>query len=82
MPAIATRLSPEGRVLIPAQLRNRLGLKTGDIVWVSEHDGEIRITTRKHAMRQAQALVRQHVPAETRLSDEFIAQRRAEAANE
>lgn len=82
MSSISTKLSPGGRVVIPAEIRRRLGLKEGDTLLIREVDGEIRITTKKHEWQRAQALVRQYIPAGCHLVDELIADRRKEAAHE
>ena len=75
------KMSEGGRVVIPVEIRHALGIKEGDAVLWELHDGEARITTRAQRIRQAQALVRKHVPAGQSLADELIAERRAEAAH-
>jgi len=45
-------------------------------------NGELRRWSREEAVRQAQELVRQHVPEGVSLVDELIAERRTEAARE
>jgi AbrB family looped-hinge helix DNA binding protein len=73
------KMSDGGRVVMPAEIRQALGLKEGDAVLWSLVDGEARVTTRAQRIRQAQALVRKHVPAGVSLADELIAERRQEA---
>jgi AbrB family looped-hinge helix DNA binding protein len=75
------KMSDGGRVVMPAEIRQALGLKEGDAVLWSLVDGEARVTSRAQRIRQAQALVRQHVPAGVSLADELIAERRQEAAH-
>lgn len=79
---IQMKMSEGGRVVIPAEIRQSLGLKEGDTVLFDLQDGEARITTRQVQLRRAQALVRQYVPEGVSLVDELIAERRAEAARE
>lgn len=74
------KMSDAGRVVMPAEIRQALGLKEGDAVLWSLVDGEARVTSRAQRIRQAQALVRRHVPAGVSLADELIAERRQEAA--
>lgn len=74
------KMSDGGRVVMPAEIRQALGLKEGDAVLWSLVDGEARVTSRAQRIRQAQALVRRHVPAGVSLADELIAERRQEAA--
>jgi AbrB family looped-hinge helix DNA binding protein len=75
------KMSDGGRVVIPVEIRQALDLKEGDAVLWELRDGEARITTRAQRIRQAQALVRKHVPAGQSLSEELIAERRTEAAH-
>ena len=75
------KMSDGGRVVIPIEIRQALDLKEGDAVLWELRDGEARISTRAQRIRQAQALVRKHVPAGQSLADELIAERRAEAAH-
>jgi AbrB family looped-hinge helix DNA binding protein len=75
------KMSDGGRVVMPAEIRQALGLKEGDAVLWSLVDGEARVTTRAQRIRQAQALVRKHVPAGVSLADELITERRQEAAH-
>jgi AbrB family looped-hinge helix DNA binding protein len=45
-----TRLDDRGRLVIPADFRNRLGLKPGDEVRISEEsDGSLRVQSRRTA---------------------------------
>jgi AbrB family looped-hinge helix DNA binding protein len=74
------KMSDGGRVVMPAEIRQALGLKEGDAVLWSLVDGEARVTSRAQRIRQAQALVRKHVPAGVSLADELIAERRQESA--
>jgi AbrB family looped-hinge helix DNA binding protein len=82
MAGIRTRIGQNGRLVIPADYRRTLGIKTGDEVVLLLRDGELRVLTRAAAIKAAQALVRGHVPKNRRLSDELIRERRAEAARE
>jgi len=77
-----TRVNPNGRVVIPADFRKRLGIRTGDEV-VLEMDGdELRILSLKRNLERAQRLVRKHVKPGKSLVDELIAERREAARNE
>jgi AbrB family looped-hinge helix DNA binding protein len=78
----ATKMSEGGRVVVPAEIRKALGLEEGDVVLWELKGGEARLTTRRERLRRAQALVREYVPAGVSLSDELIAERRAEAERE
>ena len=78
----AVRIGPGGRLVIPAQLREKLDVKPGDTVWLEEEQGEVRITSVRQAIRHAQGLVAQQVASERSLVDELIAERRDEAARQ
>jgi AbrB family looped-hinge helix DNA binding protein len=76
------RINENGRVVIPASFRKRLGIRAGDEVVLQIQDDELRITTLKRNIERAQRLVRKHVKAGTSLVDELIAERREAARNE
>lgn len=76
------QVGADGRLLVPAPYRRLLGLEGGGQVLLLLEDGELRIVGRDAAVRRAQELVARYVPRGTRLSDELIAGRRAEAAHE
>ena len=76
------RVNQNGRVVIPASFRKRLGIRTGDEVVLRIEDDELRITTLKRNIERAQRLVRKHVKRGTSLVDELIAERREAARNE
>ena len=67
-----------GRAVIPAALREQLGLKDGDqLIWTAR-DGELVVTTRRMQLKKAQALFQTFVPKDSpSLADELIAERRA-----
>ena len=81
-PSVKVRLGPDGRVVIPASIREALGLKEGDVLFARLEGGEIKLLTPEAAMRRAQAIVRQFVPEGVSLVDELIADRCREAARE
>ena len=79
---LSMKMSEGGRVVVPAEIRQTMGLKEGDTVLWELRDGVATMTTRLALLRQAQATVRQFVPAGVSLADELIAERRAENAQE
>jgi AbrB family looped-hinge helix DNA binding protein len=82
--ANTTRVSRGGRIVIPADLRRELGLEIGEEVFLTVRNGELRVSTRRARVRQAQAMVRRHVKRapQRSLVDEFIAERREQAERE
>jgi AbrB family looped-hinge helix DNA binding protein len=77
-----TRLNENGRIVIPAGFRKRLGISAGDqlVLWIA--DDELRIASLKRHVLRAQRLVRRHVKAGVSLVDELIAERREAARSE
>jgi AbrB family looped-hinge helix DNA binding protein len=82
MTAKKTRIGPGGRIVIPAAYRKAMGVGPGDEVLLSLDSGQLRILSPREALRRAQSIVRRHVAAGRRLSDELIKERRAEAKGE
>ncbi len=76
------RIDSAGRVLIPAGFREWLKLGEGDELVLAEEEGRLTLTTRSAAIRRARELIRRYVPAGDRLTDELIAERRAESGRE
>lgn len=79
---VRTKVTQGGRIVIPAEMRRRLGIEIGDDVSVAVDGGSLRIQTQKESIKRAQALVRKFVPEGVSLVDELIAERRREAENE
>jgi bifunctional DNA-binding transcriptional regulator/antitoxin component of YhaV-PrlF toxin-antitoxin module len=78
MNQIKTKLGEGGRIVIPPEYLQVLGMEVGDTVILRLENGEVRIFTQKEAIRKAQELVNTYLPEERSLSDELIAERRLE----
>ncbi|MBA2393432.1 MAG: AbrB/MazE/SpoVT family DNA-binding domain-containing protein [Ktedonobacteraceae bacterium] len=76
---IRTKLAEGGRIVIPVEYRQALGLHIGDEVILHLEDGEVRIFTPQQAIKRAQELVRRYVPEERSLSDELLDERKMES---
>ena len=77
------KLNAQGRVVIPAECRAAAGLKPGDDVLIEVvARGELRLRTRRQAIRQAQAIVARRRRPDRDLVAELIAERRQEAARD
>ncbi|WP_367025212.1 AbrB/MazE/SpoVT family DNA-binding domain-containing protein [Methylococcus sp. ANG] len=76
------KIGPGGRIVIPAEIRSRLNIKTGDTLVLTESAGEIRLSTIEAGTRHAQVLIGRYVSADVNLADELIAERRIEAKRE
>ncbi len=79
---IRATIGEGGRLLIPAELRRRLGLGPGTAVVLDVADGALQVRPLAQVIAHAQALVRRHVPPEASLADELIRERRQDAARE
>lgn len=76
-------INQQGRLVIPVECRAAAGLKPGDELLIEAvGEGELRLLTRRQAIKEAQALVARHIPKDRDLVSELIAERRAEAARE
>jgi AbrB family looped-hinge helix DNA binding protein len=78
-------LGQRGRLVLPAEVRHRLDWKDGDrLILTVEADGTLRLVSAREAARAGRGLLRQLWPdlEGRRLSEELIAERRAEAARE
>jgi len=79
---IRTRVSQNGRIVIPAAFREALGINEGDEVVLRLDDKELRITTKQLRIRRAQERARRYLKPGTSLAKELIAERREEAKRE
>jgi AbrB family looped-hinge helix DNA binding protein len=75
-------LGESGRIVLPAAIRNELGLKAGDRLTVTSDGGAIRILSRKMALASIRAGIIKHRGSLDGILDEFLAERREEAARE
>ncbi|HEX3954985.1 MAG TPA: AbrB/MazE/SpoVT family DNA-binding domain-containing protein [Stellaceae bacterium] len=77
------RINQQGRIVIPAECRAAAAIKPGDELLIEAvGEGELRLRTRSRALREAQAIVAPYVPKGRDLVQEFIDDRRKEAARE
>jgi AbrB family looped-hinge helix DNA binding protein len=76
------RMSDGGRVVIPLQIREAMGVKSGDELVVRLDDKTLRVCSLDEALRQAQAIVRRYVEPGRSLSAELIQDRRRESERE
>jgi AbrB family looped-hinge helix DNA binding protein len=80
--AVRMRVNENGRVVLPAAFRKALDIKPGDEVVGRVEGGEVRITTLKRRIQQAQRRVRRYVKPGTSLAEELIRERREAAKRE
>ncbi len=75
-------LSANGRIVIPAAIREELGFAPGDTLVMEVEDGVLRVESFDARLKRIQDELLQLVGPERMLSDELIAERRAEALRE
>lgn len=81
--SVRTRLGAGGRVVIPAEFREKLGLEVGAALILTCEDGGVVVTTLSERIRRAQKHVAERmIHTGVSMADELIAERRAEAARE
>ena len=79
---MGTRVQDRGRLMVPVELRRQLGLQTGTDVILDVVDGALRVRTMERVVKDVQAMFRPHRRAGVSVVDEFIAEKRAEAARD
>lgn len=77
------KLDSGHRIAIPAEFREAMGAKPGEVLLVTiEQPGILKIRTYDALFRETQEWARQYVADGRSVVDEFIAERRAKAARE
>ncbi|MEA3040688.1 MAG: hypothetical protein QOC65_177 [Sphingomonadales bacterium] len=72
-----------GKVVIPAELRRKMGITPGDTLIFEEDDkGNIVLKTYRQVVREVQEEMKQYLRPGISVVDELIAERRWEAAKE
>lgn len=80
MAPIEVKLEANGRVLLPADVRRKLGVQPGDTLLLDVSDNGILLWTRDMAGLGLQELVSRSVPAGVSLVDELKRMRHADDA--
>jgi AbrB family looped-hinge helix DNA binding protein len=80
VPTVEVKVETNGRVLLPADVRRKLGVQPGDTLLLDVTDDGILLWTREMAARGLRDLVSRSVPAKTSLVDELSRMRRVEEA--
>ncbi|MFC1758593.1 AbrB/MazE/SpoVT family DNA-binding domain-containing protein [Planctomycetota bacterium] len=76
------KIDTSGRIVLPAALRERLGVDVGDSVMVIDDDGSIVIRSYADAMQRLQNAFCDGIPEGVSLASELIAERTIEAQHE
>lgn len=76
------QVGEKGRVVIPANIREAMGIAPGDSIEMRIENHEIVVSTRRSRIRRAQERVRHLAPPGTLVSEGLSAERREAAKNE
>lgn len=76
------QIAANGRMVLPAGLRQQLHVEGGGLLIIREDDGKLVLESVDDAVRRAQALVRRYAPTAQGVTDELLSERRADAARE
>ncbi|MDR3773179.1 MAG: AbrB/MazE/SpoVT family DNA-binding domain-containing protein [Terracidiphilus sp.] len=79
---VRTRIGEKGRIVIPAPMREALGMKENEVIDLLLENGELRIVTLRETIRRVQERARKYVKPGTLVSDELSAERREAAKHE
>jgi AbrB family looped-hinge helix DNA binding protein len=73
------RITEGGRIVIPAEVRQRLGLEVGTELVMTVEGDQATLTSAEASRRRAQERVRRFIPGNVSLSEELMAERKREA---
>lgn len=77
------QLGNRGRLVLPAQVREKLGLHAGDrLVLIVDESGEMRLVSLRQQVEKCMGMFKDIVPPGKLVSEELIAERRREAQRE
>jgi AbrB family looped-hinge helix DNA binding protein len=77
------RIGARGRVVLPAELRERHGWCEGEeLRFIEEDDGTVTVLTQREALDRIRGIYAHLVPPGVSIVDQFIADRHAEAERE
>lgn len=84
MTTITAQVSQGGRIVIPTEVRKKMGIGIGDQVLLSwsEETQELVIATRKQRLKRAKDLIKQFAKPNGSVVDELIAERHEAAEHE
>ena len=77
----AVAVGPQGRLVIPSEIRRQLGISPGDVLVAVVEDQRLVLEKRDAVLQRLRQRFA-HIPAGVSLADEVIAERRAESRRE
>ena len=78
---IEVTIGPQGRLVVPAPLRRRLGIEVGDVLVARAQDDRLVLERREAILARLRGRLAA-VPDDVSMVDELIAERREEAKRE
>lgn len=79
---LRAKLGEKGRLVIPAEIREALGMEVGTAVDLRVEGDELRISTLQSRIRRVQERARKYIKPGVSLSEELSAERREAAKHE
>jgi len=79
---VKSKLNDNGRIVIPAEIRSKMGIKPGDTLILTLEGDVLKVESQMARIRRIQESMRALIPGDRLLSDELIAERREEARRE
>jgi AbrB family looped-hinge helix DNA binding protein len=73
------KITPNGRMSLPAELRKRLGLSDGGALFIHETPDGLVLRTAAQSVARAQAIAHQYLDPSRSLVDDFLAFRRTDS---
>jgi len=80
--SVPLRIGPQGRVVIPAELRRELELQPGDTLMAHVESRRLVLERRGEILDRLRSELRDAAPPGTSMVDELLAERRREARRE
>src|SRR5689334_23595852 len=77
----AVTVGPQGRLVIPSEIRREMGIGPGDVLLALVEDQRLVLEKREAVLKRLLQRF-EHIPAEVSLADELIAERRSEGRRE
>ncbi|MGA2216630.1 MAG: AbrB/MazE/SpoVT family DNA-binding domain-containing protein [Terracidiphilus sp.] len=79
----SSKINQNGRIVIPAAIREQMGLSPGDTLFMSVEGDVLKLESHRARVRRVQEEFKKYVkPGEMLMSDQLIAERREEARRE
>jgi len=82
MPVEVTRMSENGRVLIPASCRKELGFEPGEALTLRVDESGLHIQSRRQAIQKVRDNMKKYIKPGRSMSENLIAERRLEVKAE